>query len=118
MVKLNKRLLPIKAHYFFFMAAMGPILPQLSVWGKQIGVAPEVMGYITSILPVMYVIAKPLFGFVADYFTHIRKLIFIGLIMAMTLSYAAFYFVPQPQANSIPTEGSWNVSLNLRHVPL
>lgn len=88
MVKLNKHLLPIKAHYFFFMAgkfwlsnlsffikqyifltAMGPILPQLSVWGKQIGIAPEVMGYITSILPVMYVIAKPMFGFVADYFT-------------------------------------------------
>lgn len=48
---------------------MGPILPQLSVLGKQIGIAPEVMGYITSILPVMYVLAKPLFGFIADYFT-------------------------------------------------
>lgn len=48
---------------------MGPILPQLSVLGKQIGIAPEVMGYITSVLPIMYVIAKPLFGFVADYFT-------------------------------------------------
>lgn len=47
---------------------MGPILPQLSVFGKQIGIAPEVMGYITCILPVMYVIAKPMFGFVADYF--------------------------------------------------
>ena len=35
----------------------------------------------------------------------------------MTLSYAAFYFVPQPQTNAIPIEGSWNVSLNLRHVP-
>ncbi|XP_037825045.1 LOW QUALITY PROTEIN: major facilitator superfamily domain-containing protein 6, partial [Lucilia sericata] len=111
-------LLPIKAHYFFFMAAMGPILPQLSVWGKQIGIAPEVMGYITSILPVMYVIAKPMFGFVADYFTHFRKLIFIGLIMSMTLAYAAFYFVPQPQSSSIPLEEVWNVTLNLKELPI
>ncbi|XP_065366607.1 major facilitator superfamily domain-containing protein 6 [Calliphora vicina] len=118
MVKLNKRLFPIKAHYFFFMAAMGPILPQLSVWGKQIGIAPEVMGYITSILPMMYIIAKPLFGFVADYFTHFRKLIFIGLIMAMTLAYAGFYFVPQPQSSSIPLHEAWNVTLNLKELPV
>ncbi|XP_073848980.1 major facilitator superfamily domain-containing protein 6 [Musca autumnalis] len=95
MAVINKRLLPIKAHFFFFMAAMGPILPQLSVIGKQIGIAPEVMGYITCILPVMYVIAKPMFGFIADYFSHFRKLIFISLIVGMTLSYAAFYFIPQ-----------------------
>lgn len=48
---------------------MGPILPQLSVLGKQMGVAPDVMGYVTSILPIMYVLAKPLFGYLADYFT-------------------------------------------------
>ncbi|XP_019892966.1 major facilitator superfamily domain-containing protein 6 [Musca domestica] len=95
MAVINKRLLPIKAHFFFFMAAMGPILPQLSVIGKQIGIAPEVMGYITCILPVMYVIAKPMFGFIADYFSHFRKFIFISLIVGMTLSYACFYFIPE-----------------------
>jgi len=48
---------------------MGPILPQLPVIGKQIGVPPDVMGYITAILPILYVLAKPLVGFLADYFT-------------------------------------------------
>lgn len=47
---------------------MGPILPQLAVLGKQIGIAPDVMGYIMSILPIMYVLAKPLFGYLVDYF--------------------------------------------------
>lgn len=47
---------------------MGPILPQLSVIGKQIGIPPDVMGYITAVLPVLYVLAKPLVGFLADYF--------------------------------------------------
>lgn len=47
---------------------MGPILPQLSVIGKQIGIPPDIMGYITAVLPVLYVLAKPLVGFLADYF--------------------------------------------------
>ncbi|XP_075165042.1 major facilitator superfamily domain-containing protein 6 [Haematobia irritans] len=108
---INKRLLPIKAHYFFFMAAMGPILPQISVIGKQFGISPEVMGYIMCILPVMYVIAKPMFGFVADYFAHFRKFIFIALIVGMTLSYAAFYFIPQPHGSFFIPNEVWNVSL-------
>ncbi|XP_011185406.2 major facilitator superfamily domain-containing protein 6 [Zeugodacus cucurbitae] len=112
MVKVNRHLLPIKAHYFFFMAAMGPILPQLSVYGKQLGVSPDVMGYITSVLPIMYVIAKPIVGYVADYFSHFRKFIFSLLILLMTLSYAAFYFVPPaaPHAIDLDVTDVWNVS--------
>lgn len=48
---------------------MGPILPQLAVLGKELGIAADVMGYITAILPILYVIAKPAFGLLADYFT-------------------------------------------------
>lgn len=68
MAKINKELLPIKAHYFFFMASeltatvlitsallkillfllpnsgLGPILPQINVFGRQLGVSPSVMG--------------------------------------------------------------------------
>ncbi|XP_068145554.1 major facilitator superfamily domain-containing protein 6 [Drosophila tropicalis] len=113
MARLNRRLLPIKAHFFFFMAAMGPILPQLSVIGKQIGVPPDVMGYITAVLPILYVLAKPLVGFLADYFTSLRKFIFMILIVIMTLAYGGFYFLP---SNSHAIElnennAQWNVTL-------
>ncbi|XP_030387942.1 major facilitator superfamily domain-containing protein 6 [Scaptodrosophila lebanonensis] len=94
MARINKRLLPIKAHFLFFMAAMGPILPQLSVLGKQIGIPPDVMGYITAVLPILYVLAKPMIGFVADYFSSMRKYIFMTLIVIMTLAYGGFYFLP------------------------
>lgn len=56
---------------------MGPILPQLAVIGKQIGVPPDVMGYIMAVLPILYVLAKPLVGFLADYFTVRTQLQFI-----------------------------------------
>ncbi|EDW91966.1 major facilitator superfamily domain-containing protein 6 [Drosophila yakuba] len=113
MVRLNRRLLPIKAHFFFFMAAMGPILPQLAVIGKQIGVPPDVMGYIMAFLPLLYVLAKPLVGFLADYFTSLRKFIFIILILIMTLAFAGFYFLPD-NSHFIPLEegsAQWNVTL-------
>uniref|UniRef100_A0A1I8NSP7 Major facilitator superfamily (MFS) profile domain-containing protein n=1 Tax=Stomoxys calcitrans TaxID=35570 RepID=A0A1I8NSP7_STOCA len=116
MAVINKRLLPIKAHYFFFMAAMGPILPQLAVIGKGFGISAEVMGYIMCILPVMYVIAKPMFGFVADYFSHFRKSIFIALIVGMTLSYAAFYFIPPSPGSFITPDEVWNVSLTTQNI--
>lgn len=47
---------------------MGPILPQIGVFGKQLGVSPDVMGLITSVLPIMYLLAKPGVGFLIDSF--------------------------------------------------
>lgn len=43
-LNINKQLLPVKAHYFFFMAALGPILPQINVFGRQLGISPSAMG--------------------------------------------------------------------------
>lgn len=73
---------------------MGPILPQINVFGKQLGIGPDVMGLITSILPILYVVAKPIVGFLIDYFTHIRKLIFMLVIFITALSYSGFYLIP------------------------
>uniref|UniRef100_A0A1L8DEF4 Putative transporter n=2 Tax=Nyssomyia neivai TaxID=330878 RepID=A0A1L8DEF4_9DIPT len=97
MFGINPKLVPVKAHYFFFMAAMGPILPQINVIGKQMGIPPDIMGLVMSILPIMYVLAKPAVGFLADFFTSLRKVIFMAIIVIMTLCYAGFSILPQPQ---------------------
>lgn len=52
---------------------MGPILPQINVFGKELGIEPDVMGYVTSVLPILYVLAKPIVGFLIDYFTVSRN---------------------------------------------
>lgn len=36
----------------------------------------------------------------------------------MTLAYAAFYFVPQPQTPTIPLDEAWNLTLNLKELKL
>jgi hypothetical protein len=48
---------------------LGPILPQMVVFGRQLGVSPTVMGFFLSMLPFLYFFAKPLIGMLADYFS-------------------------------------------------
>ncbi len=52
-----------------FIAAIGPILPQLPVIGKELGISADIMGLITSVLPILYILAKPAVGYLMDYFT-------------------------------------------------
>lgn len=73
---------------------MGPILPQLSVLGKQLGIPSIVMGTVTGILPILFLVAKPIFGYIVDRFRPHRKSIFIALVTSMGLFYAFIYFVP------------------------
>lgn len=76
---------------------MGPILPQLSVYGKEMGISTVVMGTVTGILPITFLIAKPLFGILVDVYRDYRKVIFMSLITIMTLSYALIAFIPVPK---------------------
>lgn len=47
---------------------MGPILPFTVVFGKQLGISEIVMGTITAVMPLLFLLAKPAFGYIADYF--------------------------------------------------
>ncbi|KAK3919490.1 Major facilitator superfamily domain-containing protein 6 [Frankliniella fusca] len=94
MVKFNAKLLPVKAHFFFFMASMGPILPFTIVFGKQLGISEIVMGTVSAVLPLLFLVAKPAFGYLADYFQRQRKLLFISVICLMCGAHILLYFVP------------------------
>ncbi|KAG7189792.1 hypothetical protein KM043_017454 [Ampulex compressa] len=59
---INKELIPIKAHYFLYNAATGPIVPFLPTIAKQLGFSGILVGTIYTILPITGLIAKPLFG--------------------------------------------------------
>lgn len=78
----------------FFNLAMGPILPFLSVYGKQLGVSSLVMGISTSLLPLFYLVSKPIFGFLVDYFREHRKTIFLGILISGSMAFVLLYFIP------------------------
>ncbi|KAL3267433.1 hypothetical protein HHI36_011560 [Cryptolaemus montrouzieri] len=75
--------------------ALGPILPQLQVFGKQLGISSVIMGTVTGILPFAYLLAKPLFGIIVDVYRDYRKTIFMALIVVMAVSYSWIIFIPE-----------------------
>lgn len=92
---------------------MGPILPFTSVYGKQLGVSPIVMGSITAILPLFFLIAKPTFGLVVDYFRSHRKILFIILLMTTSIAFILLNFLPALPGPVLPEQGFRGVSCSL-----
>lgn len=81
---------------------MGPILPQINVFGKQLGISSVVMGSITGVLPLLFLVSKPIFGFIVDYFSKLRKVIFLGLLITLGTAYALLYFLPKTAIHQVP----------------
>ncbi|XP_041987647.1 major facilitator superfamily domain-containing protein 6 [Aricia agestis] len=96
-MKINKKLLPIKGHYFLFNAGTAPLVPYLSTYARQLGFPAETVGLIYTVLPVCGLIAKPLFGVIADRF-KIQKLLFILFQVLTIVSFGAIYFIPPAAA--------------------
>ncbi|XP_012138010.1 sugar baby transporter isoform X2 [Megachile rotundata] len=99
---INKELLPIKAHYFLFNAATGPIVPFLPTIAKQIGFSGLLVGTIYTILPVSGLIAKPLFGGLADKF-KIHKLLFLLFQVVVAVAMFTILFIPKMDRTAVVT---------------
>ena len=74
--------------------ALGPILPFISVIGKQLGISEVAMGMIYAVVPAFYFPAKVLFGFIMDCFVRQRTCIFTTTVYLMGCFYLLIYFVP------------------------
>jgi len=85
--KVNTKLLPIKAHYFFTFAATAPILPFLPVYAKQLGFDAVGVGIIYAVLPFAAMIAKPLAGWIADTYMIQKRVFLVNILLS-----AIFFF--------------------------
>ncbi|KAJ2954534.1 hypothetical protein O0L34_g2818 [Tuta absoluta] len=97
-MRISKKLLPIKGHFFFFNAGTAPLVPYLSTYARQLGFSSATVGLIYTVLPIFGLIAKPLFGVIADRF-KIQKSIFLLFQVVTLLSFLAIYFVPENRQN-------------------
>ena len=87
-------------------------MPYLTVYGKELGISEVIMGSITAVVPITFLLAKPVFGFIADYFYEKRKLIFIILIISMSVFYLGLYFIPPVNIELEYNEFKTNYSTN------
>ncbi|XP_043492952.1 major facilitator superfamily domain-containing protein 6 [Polistes fuscatus] len=96
---VDKSLLPIKAHYFFFNAATGPIVPFLPTIAKQLGFSSSLVGTIYTVLPISGLVAKPLFGGLADKF-NLPKTFFLLFQVLLIISLFSIHFIPQSDTST------------------
>ncbi|CRL07194.1 CLUMA_CG020177, isoform A [Clunio marinus] len=99
---INKMLLPMKAHYYLFNAGTAPVVPFIPVLAKQLGYPASVIGIIYFVLPVVGMLAKPIFGAIADRF-HRQKFLFIFFQFLIIISFTGILFVPK-----IPSNGEFH----------
>lgn len=76
----------------------GPVVPYLSSYARQLGFSSVVVGLIYTILPICGMIAKPVFGAIADRF-HCQKKIFLVAQLITAVAFLSIYYSP-----SLPTD--------------
>ncbi|XP_020801835.1 major facilitator superfamily domain-containing protein 6 isoform X1 [Drosophila serrata] len=93
MKAIDKELLPMKAHYFLFNAGTAPVVPFMPTLAGQLGYSPAVVGTMYMILPIIGMLAKPLFGYIADRY-HKHRTLFLGGQVLTGLAFFMIMFVP------------------------
>lgn len=88
---INKELVPMKAHYFLLNAGTGAVTPYLSIYARQLGFSSVVVGLMYTILPIFGMLAKPIFGTIADKFRCQKKIFLAGQLLTGVAFLAIFY---------------------------
>ncbi|XP_059489344.1 major facilitator superfamily domain-containing protein 6-A isoform X2 [Neocloeon triangulifer] len=79
--KINSLLLPMKGHYFLYNGGTAPVVPFMPVFAKQLGFSSVVVGTLYTVLPIAGMVAKPLFGGLADRLKWHKKLFMFFLAL-------------------------------------
>ena len=115
-LKINYKLLPLKAHFFLIFSALAPLLPFLPVYAKQLGFDAFGVGVIFAgrsfwssylsllnsifpVLPFMGMIAKPIAGWIADHFSK-QKSVFLVSIVLTGVGYFGLQLVSSLEADN------------------
>lgn len=83
-----------------YHSATGPVVPFIPTFAKQLGYSASIVGQIYFLLPIVGMIAKPLFGYIADRFNR-HKFLFILFQVITLLAFAGITFIePVPAETS------------------
>ncbi|XP_075546175.1 major facilitator superfamily domain-containing protein 6-like isoform X2 [Dermacentor variabilis] len=96
---VNRQLLPLKAHFFLYLAGQACVSPYLAVIGRQVGINAAMIAVIFSVTPLAAVIIKPLCGVVIDRTQNATAV--IGFLQAiLVVSHGFVFFSPSFKAHS------------------
>ncbi|GBM95738.1 hypothetical protein AVEN_202064-1 [Araneus ventricosus] len=107
-LKIDTLLLPMKIHYFLFMAALACALPFRTVFAKQLGISATAVGVIFLAIPFFKILTNPLFGLLVDHFKKFRLTIAV-LMLVVAVTHVAMVFIP-------PLETFENIRLHTQNL--
>lgn len=91
---VNKRMLPMKLHYFFYSTAIGVVFLYLPLIAKNIGISATGFGFTFTIVPFITVFINPIFGYITDKFQKIKHIIIIITVLHTPI-YFSINFIPE-----------------------
>ena len=83
--KVDRALLPAKAIYFCYYAAMASLLPFIALYYRQVGLSGSQIGLLTAISPMVALVAAPAWGGLADRTQRHRLLLTVAIGGAMLM---------------------------------
>lgn len=90
---VNRQLLPLKTHFFLYLAGQACVYPYLAVIGRQNGISASMIAVIFSLTPLAAVVMKPVCGFVIDR-TQNATAVIILLQILLVISHGVVFFSP------------------------
>jgi len=92
-LKINRRLLPVKASYFFTLGAIASLFPYVSVYMKQLGLSPSECAIIYGTMPFIDALLRPIIGALADKLQSHKAVLAVSCA-GTGLAMAGLIFVP------------------------
>ena len=83
----------------FYVSGTAPVVPFLPVYARQLGFSGVIVGMIYTVLPITGMLAKPIFGAIADRF-QLQKTLFLAFQIITAISFFVIQFIPEIQTES------------------
>ncbi|CAL1299110.1 unnamed protein product [Larinioides sclopetarius] len=117
-LQVNRKLLPVKVHYFLYNGALAGVIAFISVYAKQLGISAGALGFIFASVSSFAVISRPLLGSLVDHFQRL-KLVLVCLVLINIAADLVMNFIPQPASIPVNTINNslichQNISYNIR----
>ncbi|KAL4230421.1 hypothetical protein ACF0H5_010803 [Mactra antiquata] len=96
---IDKQLLPVKGIYFFFLAAVGDLLPFITIYMRQLGLSSTEAGIIYGVMPFISFFVRPLVGALADK-TRRHKLTLMICLLFTGICYCLLLVTPAKSTNT------------------
>ena len=120
--RINRSLLPFKAYYFFFYAAVGALFPFIALYYRHLWLSSAQAGLLVGLRPIVQSLFLPLWAIVADK-CHVKKLVLLVGLLGWLLTHTSILLVPSGEKpascndNATIQEQISNLSLDKNHAP-